>query len=150
MFDKITRLLSELFGEVLHTKKNLAACTGAPNMTGRYQSALTRFENICMPGIYRIWCAAHQIDLVIQSLMSDVIKQEFRDPRVALIGCLLRQFSLRNEMRITCPIVSGTWRLSLGSFTRWLVWRCERIIKYISERDAPVQPPTDWWNLLLQ
>lgn len=45
----------------------------AQNKTGRYQGAAKRFNYVYQPGIYHILCAAQQLELVMQSLMTDVI-----------------------------------------------------------------------------
>lgn len=149
MFETVQTLLFGLFGEEWKTKMISVASDGARNVTGRYQGAVTRFEIVCFPEIYRIWCAAYQLDLVIQSLMSGVIKREFRDPLVAIIAYFCRQLSLRNEMDTTCPIVSTTRCLSLGSSTRWLVRYRERVSHYMDERAASAKPSAEWWVFIV-
>jgi hypothetical protein len=37
---------------------------GASNMTGAHQGVGTRIQEVTNEGFFRIWCAAHQLDLV--------------------------------------------------------------------------------------
>lgn len=53
------------------------ATDGARNMTGRVAGAVTRLENVAHPGFFCVWCAAHQLDLVLQHLMSVLLQEEF-------------------------------------------------------------------------
>ena len=44
-------------------KKLISVSTdGASNMHGRHQGAVTRLDQVCLDGFYRIWCGAHQLD----------------------------------------------------------------------------------------
>jgi hypothetical protein len=52
---------------------------GARNMTGRVAGVVTRIDNAMNEAcqLTRIWCGAHQLDLVMEYIMSHVIKQRF-------------------------------------------------------------------------
>ena len=45
---------------------------GASNMTGRHNGVVSLLDRHCLPesgsGIYRVWCGAHQLDLVVQGI----------------------------------------------------------------------------------
>ena len=47
---------------------------GASNMHGRHQGAVMRLNKVCSNGFYRIWCGAHQHDLVVQAIFVQVLK----------------------------------------------------------------------------
>lgn len=51
------------------SKKFGYASDGASNMTGAHQKLVTRFQSIANDGIFRIWYAAFQIDLVMQMVL---------------------------------------------------------------------------------
>jgi hypothetical protein len=53
------------------------ATDGARNITGRHSCAVTRLAIGTLPGFYRIWCAAHQLDLVVQEVMSCLFEDTF-------------------------------------------------------------------------
>lgn len=72
------------------------ATDGTRNMTCRLSGAVTRFKLDAHPGFFLVWCAAHQLDLDVQRLMSRLLQEEFRSPLNALIAYLLRrQYTLR-------------------------------------------------------
>ena len=43
---------------------------GASNMTGAFSSVVTCLQNLALPGLYHIWCCAHQMDLVVQKAIA--------------------------------------------------------------------------------
>ena len=68
---------------------------GASNMTGRIRGAVKNLQSGCIPGFIRIWCAAHQLDLVVQEIIIGAMKKDFRDLLLKLISHLRRQATLR-------------------------------------------------------
>lgn len=82
-----------------------AATDGAKNITGCLQGAVSHFQSVCLQRFYRIWCANHQLDTIIQVVMKTVMKDSFRVPLVSMISYLRRQNNLRSEMGTTCPAV---------------------------------------------
>jgi hypothetical protein len=51
----------------------------ARNMTGRVASVVTRLDAAMHSdcSLIRIWCGVHQLDLVMEDIMSNVIKERF-------------------------------------------------------------------------
>ena len=45
---------------------------GERKMTGHVSGVATRFQQVAKPGFIRIWCGAHQLDLVLQNSYSTV------------------------------------------------------------------------------
>lgn len=117
-------------------------------MTGTFQGAAKRFKRDCLPGFYKVWCASHKVDLLIQALMNRVMKEAFQDPLVDIILYPRRQYSLRNEMGSTCPFVSRNGWSSLGTCTVWLIWHQARNAAYLIEKIASLQPSYTWWIFL--
>eukprot|EP00171_Calliarthron_tuberculosum_P002039 IDg2039t1 len=109
------------------------------------EGAVTPFQNACLLGFYRIWCGAHQLDLLVQALMTGCLKNTFRMPLVSVIAFLRRQYGLRQEMGTTCPAISTTRWSSLGAVTRWLVRHRERISEYIETKQPTLAPTAEWW-----
>jgi hypothetical protein len=55
------------------------ALDGARNMTGRAAGVVTRLQN-CMHKdcpLLRVWCGAHQLDLVMEHIMTSVVGDVF-------------------------------------------------------------------------
>ncbi len=73
---------------------------GACNMTGRVANVVTRL-NVTMHSdcyLIRIWCGAHQLDLVMEDIMNNVIKEQFFSIMTGFIAHLTRQQNLIAEM----------------------------------------------------
>ena len=43
---------------------------GASNMTGAFSGEVTHLQKMALPGLYCIWCCAHQMDLVVQKAIA--------------------------------------------------------------------------------
>jgi hypothetical protein len=82
--------------------KLFGICTdGAGNMTGRESGAVTHLASGAFPRFFRVWCAAHQLHLVIQDVMSALCDESIYTKLTALIGHLHRQQNLIVSMRST-------------------------------------------------
>jgi hypothetical protein len=46
-------------------------------MTGCHVGLATRIERVANAGFFRIWCAAHQLDLVVQARFKSMFKEGF-------------------------------------------------------------------------
>lgn len=85
MFELIIQVLEGLLGSWRHVKLICTAADRVRNVTARLRGAFSRFEEECLPGFYLIWCANHQLDLVVQGVMNAVMKQSFRLPLFSVI-----------------------------------------------------------------
>ena len=73
---------------------------GARNMTGRVAGVVTRIDNAIHEACCQlacIWCDAHQLDLVLEYIMSHIIKQRFFSVLTGFITHL--SISLLNNLR---------------------------------------------------
>lgn len=77
IFEVVRSLMNGLCTDTSEQKLLSVATDGASNMTGWYKGALTRFAALPLPGFYHVWCVAHQLDLVIQSIMFGLLKTQF-------------------------------------------------------------------------
>jgi len=52
---------------------------GARNMTGRVTGVVTRLDAAMHSdcSLIQIWCGAHQLDLIMEDIMNNVIKERF-------------------------------------------------------------------------
>lgn len=88
MFDIVTKFLSVLCPE-LKIRLVGVASDGARNMTGRVAGVLvTRVASAMHEScpLTRIWCGAHQLDLVMEYIMNNVIKERFFGIMTAFIS----------------------------------------------------------------
>jgi hypothetical protein len=83
---------------------------GACNMTGWVAGVVTHLDAAMHSdcSLIRIWCGVHQLDLVMEDIMNNVIKERFFSVMTGFITHLTRQQNLIAEMQTTCPLSSIT------------------------------------------
>jgi hypothetical protein len=120
MAQLVDKVMVELCGN--DWKANLIGIStdGARNMTGKWRGAVTLLAEGTLPGFFRVWCAAHQLDLVVQDIMSSLCSETFYTCLTSLISHLRRQQKIVAEMKSTCPTVSSTRWSSLDLVCKWL------------------------------
>jgi hypothetical protein len=93
---------------------------GARNMTGRVSSVITRFSNAMHNEcpLIRVWCGAHQLDLVMEHIMDTIVKECFFTVMTGFITHLTRQLNLIADMKTMCPRVVNCW-LSTEKVIKW-------------------------------
>ena len=83
---------------------------GASNMTGSVRGLATRLEQVALPGFIRVWCAVHQLDLVMQKTLQAFCENIFLPLLLGLISYLRRQHNLIATMKSQCPrLVESRW-----------------------------------------
>ena len=104
MFDIVAKFLNVLCPEWKIRLIGVAS-DGARNMTGRVAGVVTRLASAMHENcpLTRIWCGAHQLDLVMEYIMNNVVKERFFGTMTAFITHLTRQLNLIAEMKTTCP-----------------------------------------------
>jgi hypothetical protein len=63
-------------------------------MTGCRSGVVTRLQEVCLPGCYRVWCAAHLMDLVVQKVFVKLCNDTFIETIMGITGHLRRQLNL--------------------------------------------------------
>ncbi len=122
----------------------------ARNMTGRVAGVVTCLDatmhNDCF--LIRIWCGAHQLDLVMEDIMNNVIKKRFFSVMTGFITHLTRQQNLITEMQTTCPRVVNRW-LSMEKIINWFKIHWPQLLAHIEPKQPDSAPPRLWWIALL-
>lgn len=77
-------------------------------MLGYISGEVTRLEHLCLPGVYRVWFSAHQLDLEVKYVFRTTVRSKFQEPLHALIGYLRRQTNLKAQMGTVCQTVAKT------------------------------------------
>ncbi|KAH9244819.1 hypothetical protein BASA81_017759 [Batrachochytrium salamandrivorans] len=121
---------------------------GDRSMAGRIRGLSTRIESEASPGIIRIWCGLHQMDLVMQRVFKSALNEGYLTVLTTLIGYLRRQQNLIADMRATCPKVATTRWLSMGTVAKWLTSNRARIQRYLQDKNASCAPSPVWWIFL--
>ena len=121
---------------------------GAPSMLGAHQGFASRLEREGRPGFYKVWCAAHQLNLVVQSSVQELYESIFIDELNFVIGYLRRQQKLIEEMKTMCPRYASTRWLSIGKVVEWLIANRARVFSYLEAKNPSCKPSPSWWVTL--
>lgn len=81
---------------------------GAAATVGHISGDITFLEAIMSPGVYRIWCGSHQLNLSIQSTFDDSLKTSFHYVLHPYISYLRRQTTFKSAIGSVCPKESST------------------------------------------
>ena len=142
LFENLFNILDPLW----KTKLVGVTTDGAANMTGRHRGVVTKIQNSVLPeGFYCIWCALHQLDIVVQQCVTKYFNDDFYSGLTGLIGYLRRQQSLVQRMKMKCPKVADTRWLSLGKVCKWFCKHKSDISEYLNEKNPTCKPATQWW-----
>jgi len=68
MFSVLERFFDAVFTESWRSQCISISSDGARNMMGHVRGLVMRISSECSPGLIRIWCGLHQLDLVMQSV----------------------------------------------------------------------------------
>ncbi len=90
MFDMIVKVLDVICPGWRDSLIGVAT-DGTRNMTGRHVGLLTFLDNATGPNFIRVWCGAHQLDLIMADVYDNLLKEDFYSNLVSLIGYLRRQ-----------------------------------------------------------
>jgi hypothetical protein len=149
MFLTLKKVMDALFKG--WSRRIIAVSTdGARSMTGGSRGLVTRIQRICSPGLIRVWCGLHQLDLVMQRIFCAACDETFYAALTNVIGHLRRQQTLIAVMRGTCPLVARTRWMSMDNESTWLTESSHRarIIRHLDTRSPSWKPSICWWITL--
>lgn len=149
MFEMLSSMLDVICAD-WRTKLIGVSTDGARNMTGKTSGLLTRISgSITAPNeLIRVWCGAHQLDLVMEHILNDVMKERFFVAATTFITYLGRQQTLIAEMESTCPRIVNRW-LSTEKVFSWFKRQRPRLLQHINAKRPESAPPPIWWVYLL-
>ncbi|KAH9564271.1 hypothetical protein CY35_04G016800 [Sphagnum magellanicum] len=100
--------------------------------------------------VIQIWCAPHQLDLVIHVVVDEVDGGAWVKTCYTLSTYLCKQSNLITNMGETCPKKTNLW-VAFGLVLKFYITRAPRIIGFLDERfeqAGNVAPPiltSSWW-----
>jgi hypothetical protein len=98
----ICRILDALYA--CWRSKIIAFSTNGENtMTGQHAGVVTRIDHECETKFMRIWCAPHQIDLVVKDINHSLDDRLFYKTTHDFNVHVRCQQNLQLEMGSTCP-----------------------------------------------
>jgi hypothetical protein len=84
------------------TEKIIAVTTnGTSNITGCHAGFPTCVVRVANAGLFCTWCAAHQLDLVVQARLKSMFKEQFVHLIQGILGYLRRQTNLITSKAIS-------------------------------------------------
>jgi hypothetical protein len=98
--------------------------------------------------LFRIWCGLHQLNLVMEHIMNEVVKKCFLLVMTPLITHLIWQHKLIVEMGIMCPRIINRW-LYTYKVTKWFKIHRPKLLMHIESKHPASTPPRLWRAYLL-
>ena len=120
-------------------------------MTGRVAGVVSRLDNAMHDScqLTRIWCGAHQLDLVVmEDIMNNIVRDRFFSILTGFITHLTQQLNLIAEKQTTCPRVVNRW-LSTEKVISWFKLHRLQLLAHIEAKHPASAPPRLWWVTLL-
>ena len=121
------------------------ASDGASAMSGCVQGTCTHLERECHNPIFRIWCGAHQLDLVVKKAFKRLCSERFVNQLTAVTAHLRRQPNLQAQMKSKCPTFVTTRWISMGNLLAWLKQHRVKLEEYFNEKLPACRPTREWW-----
>lgn len=122
---------------------------GERKMTGRVSGVATRFEQMAKPGFVRIWCGAHQLDIVMQRAYTEFGNDEFYGHLTAAISYLRRQQNLIADMQSKAPKVADTRWESMSTVATWFKKHKVAVDAFFESKKPACAPPSVWWAQIM-
>lgn len=147
-YDLVVKTLDVLAPDWRHQLIGITT-DGASTMTGSIQGTVTRLSTECRGSIFRVWCGAHQLDLVVKKAFSQLLGEKFLSTLTGVTGHLRRQQNLIQEMKTTCPTFATTRWISMGKVLKWFAANRTRLLAHFTEKKPQCTPPTEWWLVVI-
>jgi len=143
LYDMIVKFLDALYP--MWRRKLLSMSSDGENvMTGRHSGVVTRIAACAENKVLRVWCAPHQIDIVVKSTAEGIAGGEWVQKVYSLSVFLRAQSNLIVGMGVKCPKKTNRWAHLGRVLTFYKTYR-RKIIEYIEEERRHAYMPTDMW-----
>jgi len=157
MFDRhIGEVMFDMFNKFLTVLcPNWTICLiglafkGVCNMTGHIAGIVIRLD-VAMHDkcpLTRIQCGVHQLDLVMEHIMNDVVKERFFTIMTDFITHITCQQKLIANMNTTCPYIVNRWLLT-EKVTKWFKIHRLELLMHIESKQPTFASPRLWWASL--
>ncbi|CAK9230888.1 unnamed protein product [Sphagnum troendelagicum] len=143
IFNMLVKFLDALYGK-WRAKLISMSSDNENTMTGRHTNLFTRMIACIENPVLRIWCALHQIDLVVKSTAEELAGDEWIMFTWSFSIFLRAQANLITSMAVKCPKKTNRWT-HLGHLLQFFKDHRHRTVTY-AETHRPEQTPTSvWW-----
>ena len=121
------------------------ATDGEATMTGRHGGVQTLMERESTHRVLRVWCALHQIDLVVKAATKDIADGKFYKKAHSFSVHLRAQSNLTTEMKTQCPKDTTRW-VAFGNMLQWFIAHRMRLVEHIEANELEDSAPSPaWW-----
>ncbi|ETV67156.1 hypothetical protein H257_16556 [Aphanomyces astaci] len=117
---------------------------GENTMTGRHRGLVTRIVATAENPVLRIWCAPHQIDLIVKQAAECVAYGTWIKFTWSFSVFLRQQANLTTRMNVKCPKQTNRWS-HLGRLLTFLKSHRRQLIAYCVENRPDNAPTYEWW-----
>jgi len=95
--------------------------------------------------VLRVWCALHQIDLVVKAATKDIADGKFYKKAHSFSVHLRAQSNLITEMKTQCPKDTTRW-VAFGNMLQWFIAHRMRLVEHIEANELEDSAPSPaWW-----
>lgn len=122
---------------------------GERKMTGRITGVATRFQKVAKDGFIRIWCGAHQLDIVLQSAYKNLGDKLFYQQLTTLISYLRRQQNFVADLKSKAPKVADTRWESMYNVSKWFQKNKIYVDTYVEDKKPSCAPSHGWWIYIM-
>jgi hypothetical protein len=129
IFNMLIKFFDALYGK-WRAKLIGMSFDGENTMTGRHIGLVTRMIACAENPMLRIWCALHQIDLVVKSAAEEFASGEWIKFTWSFSIFLRAQANLITSMAVKCPKKTKCWT-HLGRLLQFFKDHCRRILAYV-------------------
>jgi hypothetical protein len=142
----IVKILDVLF--LMWDDKLISVSSDDDNtMTGRHGGLVTLLEKEATNKILRVWCAPHQMDIVIKKVTKAMMDGLFYKIAHVFLVHMRAQLNLIIEMDgAKCP-KDTMWWVEFRKMFKWFLHHCRRLLQYIKENQLIQAPSLVWWIL---
>ena len=119
------------------------------SMTDRIQGLVTRFEQGVLPGLIRVWCGGHQLDLILQDFSKKLLDEQFYSTLTAFIVYLRRKQNLISEMKSQVKKLRYTHWGSIRCTSSRFKAHCIAVLEHVQHKKPSCAPSMSWWIVLI-
>lgn len=109
----------------------------------------TRFEQAVLPGLIRIWCGSHQLDLIMQEFFKVLLDEKFYTTLTTFVGYLRRQQNLISEMKTQAKKLQDTRWESMYRTSSWFKVHRIAVCEYVQQKRPSCAPSMVWWIVII-
>jgi hypothetical protein len=124
-----------------------ALSDGKNTMIRRHVGLVTRIARCAEFNVLRVWCAPHQIDIIVKSSAEGIDDDTYVKDVYSFSVHLRLQHNLIIQMGVKCPKKTNRW-VHLGRVLNFYKQYCRPIIAHTLEKHSKKLPSDMWWVIM--